>query len=37
MLLAQQLVSSPASPLYDRDAAERLGPTLRRVMSTLEI
>jgi hypothetical protein len=37
MLLAQQLVSNPASPLYDRDAAERLGPTLRRVMSTLEI
>lgn len=36
MLLAQQLLSSPASPLYDRGAAETLAPRLRRVLSALQ-
>jgi hypothetical protein len=36
ILLAEQLLSSPASPLYDRDAADRLGPSLRHVLATLQ-
>jgi hypothetical protein len=35
VLLAQQLLSSPASPLYDRSEATMLEPRLRRVFSTL--
>jgi len=36
MLLAERFLSSPASPLYDRTAAETLGPRLHRVITTLQ-
>jgi len=36
MLLAEQLLSSPASPLYDRAAADTLEPRLRRVRAALQ-
>ncbi len=36
MLLVEQLLSSPASPLYDRAAADTLEPRLRRVLSALQ-
>ena len=36
MLLTQRFLSSPASPLYDRAAADTLGPRLRRVLTTLQ-
>jgi hypothetical protein len=36
MLLVEQLMSSPASPLYDRAAADTLEPRLRRVLSALQ-
>jgi hypothetical protein len=36
MLLAEQLLTSPASPLYDRAAADTLEPGLRRVLSALQ-
>lgn len=35
VLLAEQLLSSPSSPLYDRAAAEMLKPRLRRVFAAL--
>ena len=35
VLLAEQLLSSPASPLYDRTAAETLKPRVRRVLAAL--
>jgi hypothetical protein len=35
VLLAEQLLTSPRSPLYDRDAAEGLGVQLRRVRTAL--
>ena len=37
VLVAQQLLSSPASPLYDRDAVDTLEPRLRKVISTLRV
>ncbi len=36
MLLAERFLTSPASPLYDRAAADTLGPRLRRVITTLQ-
>ena len=36
MLLAERFLSSPASPLYDRAAADTLGPRLHRVITTLQ-
>ena len=36
VLLAQRFLSSPASPLYDRAAADSLGPRLQRVITTLQ-
>jgi hypothetical protein len=35
VLVAEQLLSSPASPLYDRAAADTLEPRLRRVLAAL--
>jgi hypothetical protein len=35
VLLAEQLLSSPSSPLFDRDAATDLGSQLRRVRAAL--
>ena len=35
VLLAEQLLSSPASPLYDRSAAATIRPRIHRVMSAL--
>jgi hypothetical protein len=37
VLVAEQLLSSPTSPLYDRTAADTLEPRLRRVLSTLRV
>ena len=36
MLVAERFLSSPASPLYDRAAADTLGPRLHRVITTLQ-
>jgi hypothetical protein len=36
VLLAEDLLSSPSSPLYDRDAVGTLQPRLRRVLSALK-
>ena len=37
VLVAEQLLSSPGSPLYDRTAADTLEPRLRRVISALRV
>jgi hypothetical protein len=36
VLTAERFLSSPASPLYDRAAADTLGPRLQRVITTLQ-
>jgi hypothetical protein len=36
VLLARRLLDDPAGPLYDRDRAEELGPSLREVLRALD-
>jgi len=36
VLLTEELLSSPSSPLFDRDAVDTLAPRLRRVLTALQ-